>query len=220
MIKKTICFIPARSGSKGIKNKNLKKIGNRSLLEITINQAIKSKIFSKIIVSSDSKEILKQAQNLNVLAIKRSDKNSGDNSSTDSALLETVTRLNFKYDDIIILQVTSPLRKISTIRKFKNYCVKNNLNSCCTVTVTDEQIGLKQKFFDPLIQKKKRRRQLRKKFIFENGLIYFINKDYFLKNKKIYPNKNWDYFITERYESLDINSAQDLKIAKLIYNKF
>ena len=41
---KTICFIPARKGSKRIQNKNLKKINNKTLIEITINQAIKSRI--------------------------------------------------------------------------------------------------------------------------------------------------------------------------------
>ena len=58
-----ICFIPARSGSTRLKNKNLKKINKLSLTEITINQAIRSKLFKKkdIILSSDSSKILKIA---------------------------------------------------------------------------------------------------------------------------------------------------------------
>ena len=63
-----IAFIPARKGSKSIKNKNLKLINKKSLVEITIDQAIKSKIFKRVILSSDSKKILeigKKKKNFN-----------------------------------------------------------------------------------------------------------------------------------------------------------
>ena len=52
----TICIIPARSGSKRIKDKNIKKIGNKHLITHVINIARASKIFDKIIVSTDSKK--------------------------------------------------------------------------------------------------------------------------------------------------------------------
>ena len=55
----TICIIPARKNSVRIKNKNLLKISNKSLVEICINVAKKSKLFKEIILSSDSKKILK-----------------------------------------------------------------------------------------------------------------------------------------------------------------
>ena len=51
-----LCIIPARSGSKGIKNKNLKKIKNKSLIELSYDIALKSKIFTNIVVSTDSKK--------------------------------------------------------------------------------------------------------------------------------------------------------------------
>ena len=53
----SICIIPARSGSKGIKNKNIKKINGIPIISIVIKNAIKSKLFKRIIVSTDSKEI-------------------------------------------------------------------------------------------------------------------------------------------------------------------
>ena len=55
---RTLAIIPARGGSKGIPNKNILKIGNKPLIHYTINRALESKLTSKIIVSSDSKEIL------------------------------------------------------------------------------------------------------------------------------------------------------------------
>ena len=66
--KRFICIIPARSGSKGIKNKNIKIIGGKPLIYWTINAAIKSKFFSKVIVSTDSPQI-KRLVKINVFVI-------------------------------------------------------------------------------------------------------------------------------------------------------
>ena len=55
---KNICFIPARSGSKGIKNKNVQKIKNKTLIEYAYEVAKKSKIFDKIVLSTDSEKYL------------------------------------------------------------------------------------------------------------------------------------------------------------------
>ena len=68
---KVFCFIFARGGSKRIPNKNLLKINNKSLLEITLNLAKKVKKIDKIFVSSDSKKILRIAKKNNVQIIKR-----------------------------------------------------------------------------------------------------------------------------------------------------
>ena len=69
-----IAFIPARKGSKSIKNKNLKSINKKSLVEITIDQALKSKIFKKIILSSDSNKILDIGKKKKILTIKETKK--------------------------------------------------------------------------------------------------------------------------------------------------
>ena len=61
-MKKFVALIPARGGSKGIKNKNLVKINNKPIVDIAIDYAISSKLFSKIILSSDNKKILNRAK--------------------------------------------------------------------------------------------------------------------------------------------------------------
>ena len=71
---KTICFIPARKGSKRVKDKNLRKINNKTLIEITINQAKKTRLFSDILLSSDSSKILKIGKKLKITSIMRSKK--------------------------------------------------------------------------------------------------------------------------------------------------
>ena len=213
----TICFIPARGGSKGIKNKNLQKLKKKTLLEITIELALQSRKFKKIIVSSDSSKILNIASRYKeILVLKRSKKNSKDFSTTDEALVECLKEINLNFENIVILQVTSPLRRINTLKKFLDHCISRNIKTCCTVTKIDESISLDGTFYSPIL-KKIRRRQLRKKFMYENGLIYFVKKKFFLQRKKIYPDNNWSYFETNRYESIDINNYDDLIISRLIY---
>ncbi len=124
---KTICFIPARKGSTRLKNKNLRKINNVSLTEITINQAKKSGVFKDIILSSDSNLILDIGRKLKISCHKRNKLNSTKYSTTDSALLETIKKIKYQYDNIIILQVTSPLRNFKTIKNFLNFCIKKKL---------------------------------------------------------------------------------------------
>ena len=74
--KNFICFIPAKSKSSRIKNKNLKKLNNKTLVEITINQAKSSNLFSNkdIVLSSDSKSILKIGKKLRIKTLLRSKK--------------------------------------------------------------------------------------------------------------------------------------------------
>ena len=99
--KNLICTICARSGSKGIKNKNLQLINGLTLLEITIIQAKKSKLFSKIIVSSDSKRVLQIAKNYDVdFVINRSSKLSGDKVSKIDVIKDAVNKTETYFNFI------------------------------------------------------------------------------------------------------------------------
>ena len=219
----TIAFIPARKGSKSIKNKNLKLINNKSLVELTINQAKKSKLFKKIILSSDSRTIINLGNKKKILTILRPKRISSDKSLTEAALFHAVNYLYLRkinFENIIIMQPTSPLRKLNTLKKFLKICLNKKFTHALTVSKLDHNISVKNKknIFIPIVNKNIRRRQDRKSFFYENGLIYFLKTKNFLKNKKIYSSK-WKYIETELYESLDINNLNDLKIARLLYNK-
>ena len=126
---KYLCFIPARSGSTRLKNKNLKKINNKTLVDITIDLAKKSKIFNNknIILSSDSSKILNIGKKYKIKCLKRSKKNSRSISKADDAISETLKEISADYEGIFILQVTSPLRRLSTLKKFRIYCEKKKI---------------------------------------------------------------------------------------------
>lgn len=107
-----IAIIPARSGSKGIPDKNIKIINGKPLIWWSIN-ALENSNVNRIIISTDSsyyKEIIENFNFSKVEIIIRSKKNSSDISSTESVLIETIKKLELK-DDIILVQATSPLTK-------------------------------------------------------------------------------------------------------------
>jgi CMP-N-acetylneuraminic acid synthetase len=212
--KKILCFIPARKGSARLVNKNLKKINGKSLVEITILQAVKSKIFEDIILSSDSKKILGIGKKFNITCFERTKKNSNNKSTTDSALLETLYKYKGEYDFIVLLQVTSPLRKLSTIKSFVYFCLKNNIQNCLTVSEINDNISHPNKSFFLPLKKKRQRTQDKKPYLAENGLIYFFSKYQFLKHKRIFSGKRWNIFVTNKYESIDINSKNDYIICR------
>ena len=117
-----LCTICMRSGSKGLKNKNLIKINNKYLMEYTINQAKKSKLFDHISVSTDSIKISNLAKKFGIISVfKREKKLSGDKVGKveviKNLLFKTEKKNNCKYDVICDLDVTSPLRYISDIKK-------------------------------------------------------------------------------------------------------
>ena len=131
---RNIIIIPARSGSKRLKNKNLLKLENKTLVERTIIFSQKVKDVDKIIVSSDHEDILKyQKKFKNITFIKRPQKLS----SSKSLLIDTVKHLyklsKKDFKNVLILQPTSPFRSISLINnKWKKFIkLKKNINLLC-----------------------------------------------------------------------------------------
>ena len=123
-----VALIPARAGSKGIKNKNLKKINNKSLTELAIDVAKKSKIFDKIILSSDSKKILRLAIKNKIISHLRSKNLSSDKSNILDTILNIKEKFQFKKNFyLFILEPTSPLRKVSQIKQAHRMILKKKI---------------------------------------------------------------------------------------------
>ena len=129
--KKILCIIPARAGSRRIKNKNLLRLSNQTLVELAFNVAKKSKICDYIFISSDKAKIAKKLP-----WIKRSKKLSGpkvDISDVISeALIKTELKLKIKFDYIICLQPTSPIRNFNMLKALLTSVIKNKANGGIT----------------------------------------------------------------------------------------
>jgi len=112
MREKPICFIAARGGSKGVPGKNLKKIGGHSLLAHTVKKALKSKIFSHVIVSTEDKKIAKVAKQSGAeVPFIRPKYLATDNATTTDVILHAIKKLEamgFRFDIIVNLDVTVP----------------------------------------------------------------------------------------------------------------
>lgn len=114
--RKIVAFIPARSGSRRVKSKNIKKLCGHPLLAYTIEQAHLSGIFERIFVSTDSEDIAKVARRYGAEVIHRPDWTAQDDSPdyewVHDALLQTMA---IKYDAYAILRPTNPFRTVASI---------------------------------------------------------------------------------------------------------
>ena len=227
MKKKILCTICARKNSKGLKYKNLKKISNKPLVTITLEHAIKSKLFDNIVVSSDSKTIEKICKKKRVFFIDREKKLSGSYISKidviKDALKKSEKTYKQKYDLIVDLDVTSPLRKISDIKKAINLFNKSKYHNL--VSGSDSR---KNPFFNQVFKKQNRislvkntkkrivSRQLAPKVFDLNASIYIWKRYTLLNNKKLI-NKKTGIFKMKAERSIDIDDKLDFKIVKYIF---
>ena len=106
---KVLGIIPARKNSKGIKNKNLKKLNGKPLIEYTIESAIKSKI-NHIIITSDIKSLSNYDDDKRVTFISRPERLCKSNTEMNEVVDHTLNIVKKKFDIFVILQPTSPIR--------------------------------------------------------------------------------------------------------------
>lgn len=109
---KIVCLILARGGSKGISGKNIRNLNGKPLISYVIEEA--KKLSFPVYVSSDSQEILDVSKSLGVNAIRRSDKNSQDDSKSIDAVQEFISKVD--TDFVVLLNACCPLTKAEDIK--------------------------------------------------------------------------------------------------------
>ena len=219
---KKICFIFAREGSTRLKNKNLKLLNHKPLIFYSINLAKRSKLFSDIYVSSDSKKILEYAKKQNVKTIERPKFLAGKNSKEFLAWKHAVKYLKLKkvkFDIFVSLPSTSPLRKIKDIQNCINKIKKKN-QLATTFYYSDFYDNIK------ILKSKNKIKFISSKTIFEkrkrlgvlNGMVYVTTPKYILKYKDLFGGQ---LLLEEipKLISIEINSAEDLNIVKSLIKK-
>ena len=226
---KILCTICARGNSKGIKNKNIKFLNGYPLIKYTIEQALNSKIFDEIVVSSDSNKILTLAKKYGVhnLILRpkelASDK-AGKLESIKHALKKVENQNQNKYDVVIDLDVTSPLRKVSDIKKALSLFLKSKASTVISATpskknpyynqVTQSVKGVK------LVKSKKAifRRQDAPKIYDLNASIYIYRRSSLIKSKTIYTKHSQLYIMPEE-RSIDIDNMLDFQLVEYLMKK-
>ncbi|MDF2868544.1 MAG: neuA [Anaerocolumna sp.] len=226
---KHLAIIPARSGSKGVKDKNIKLLDGKPLMAYTIEAALLSGIYDEVHVSTDSLEYAEIAKNYGgKVPFLRSPVLSGDNSSTWDAIIEVIQKyesINMDFDLITLLQPTSPLRTCEDIKKAYDIFIMKNANSVVSICEVDHSPlwcnTLPQDLsMDNFIKKEllEKGRQKLDTYYRINGAIYMFSKEYFMKHKNIYHQNCYGY-IMDKYHSVDIDDEMDFLIASTIVNK-
>ena len=221
---KYLTFIPARSNSKGLKNKNLKTISGKKLIEITINFVKELNIKNNyIFVSTDSEKILRISKNCGAnVDFLRSKKLSKSNSILDDAIFEFLNSKKFRdinFEFLILLMPTQPFRSkqsfLKAIKLINNKKLKSVI-SVKTLNRSDDHIFKKEK---NILKIKKKIKSVNRQFIKSNftpcGCFYITKLDEFKKKRSFYNNKT---FGIETYfpQNLDIDNIYDLNLARII----
>lgn len=227
--KKIIAIVPARGGSKGIKLKNLRKIKKKTLIWHVAKIIKKIKVIDKAIVSTDHPKIAREAikSGLEVPFV-RPKKLSGDKVADVPVLLhalKTYEKKNkMKFDIILMLQPTSPVRKIKDITDCIKILISKRADAVWTVNEIDlkfnplKQLNIKNNQLFHIIkrgEKIKGRQQLKNTYI-RNGVCYAIKRDTFIKYKSLMGKKCIPKIIKNVTSNID--SIKDLKEAEKLFN--
>lgn len=219
-----ITIIPARKGSKSIKNKNIINYKGKPLIYHSIKTALKSKLINTVVVSTDSKKYQSMVIKFGASApFLRPNKYSNDNSSDRDFIIHASKFLISKnnYPDLIVLlRPTTPNRDIKIVNKgiklfIKNFKKYDSMRSVSKFNQPPQKLFMiKNKtlkgFFDKQLKGEYHSypRQKYTKTYLPNGYIDILKPSFFLNNK----NKLWGKiqpFLTN--ETLDIDSQSDLK---------
>tara|TARA_B100001540_G_C15712422_1_gene599195 strand:- start:4 stop:720 length:717 start_codon:yes stop_codon:yes gene_type:complete len=228
-----ICLICARENSKGLKNKNIKKFNGIPLIAKTIIQAKEMKIFKQIIVSTDSKKIMKISDNWGAkIPFKRPDYLAKDDSSEFEVwrhACKFLKKNETPIDLLVCLPCTSPLRKISDVKKAIKLYKKGNCDTIIGITESSRNpffnmiILNKKKNAEIIIKNKKniiRRQDAPKSFDITTNF-FVINPTFILSKKnKHYIQGRVKTININKINSIDIDTQFDFEIAEFLEKKY
>lgn len=220
---KRIAIIPARSGSKGLKDKNIIDLCGKPLIAYSIEAALETGLFDHVIVSTDSEHYAEIAQHYGAEVMMRGEALSNDKATTFMVLEDILkNRLQESIDYFVLLQPTSPLRTSKHITeaiekfeaKIENFdflvSMKEAEHAKVLVNPIDDDESLK--YFDTDFSNY--RRQGYKDYS-PNGAIFIAKPDSYLEQKHFFGAKALSYIMSAE-DSVDIDGALDLIIAKSI----
>lgn len=221
--KKIIAMIPARAGSKGIKDKNIKNLCGKPLLAYSIEVALQCDYIDEVFVSTDSTVIQETAQHYGAaVPFLRSRELASDEAKIIDALLFTLDKLKEQgeeYDYVMLLQPTQPIRTVGLLRELIEKMIDEDLESLVTVCPAEESPILMRTMDEQgrltsiLHTTSTVRRQDFPSFYKVNGSVYMnkINDNF---NKDTSLNDNAYGFLMSGKESIDIDTMCDFEKAE------
>ena len=219
---KKIAIIPARSGSKGLKDKNIIDLRGKPLMAYSIEAALKSGCFDRVIVSTDSEKYGEIAEAFGAEVMYRGEALSSDTATTYMVIEDILHRTEGDVDYFVLLQPTSPMRTERHVREavelfegnFDKFdflvSVKEAEHAAVLVKPIDGDMSLK--YFDTDFSSY--RRQSYKDYS-PNGAFFIAKPDRYLERKHFFGEKTLAY-IMDKAASVDIDDRIDYELAKIL----
>lgn len=222
---KHMAIIPARSGSKGVKNKNIKELNGKPLMAYTIEAALKSDIFDCVHVSTDSEQYAAVAEKYGAEEPFLRKKNlAGDASSTWDVLRWTVEeyeKRGIQFDTVTLLQPTSPMRNEENIKEAFDIFEKKSADAVISVCELEHAIQICNKLGENgsmchfIDSNKIGARQQLETYYRLNGAIYIQKTELLMSRENLYGEKSYAY-VMDQMHSVDIDSELDFLFAETL----
>lgn len=228
---KILGLIPARGGSKGVPKKNIKMLGGKPLLQYTSEVALKSKLLSKVVLSSDDEEIIEVGKRIGLeVPFKRPTNLAEDKSPTLPVILHALEFYEKQcvfFDAVCLLQATSPFRTLDLLDKAIEKFSESSTDSLVSVLEVPHEFNPHWTFtLNPKSNLKiatgeeeiiTRRQDLPKAY-FRDGSIY-ITKTSVLKEQKSLYGKSISYIESSKENYVNIDTLEDWEKAELMLER-
>ena len=217
-----LAIIPARGGSKRLSRKNILDLNGNPLITYSIEAGLKSQYIDKVIVSSDDDEILDVSNRYGVDGLRRPTYLATDTATSFDAIKHTIENLK-RYDYIILLQPTSPLRSSKHIDEAIELLEEKNADAIISVCEMehsplwsnnlDDSLSMKGFLKDEVLNKRSQDLDIYYRL---NGAIYICKVDRLLEQKSFFLKDNIFAYVMDRGNSIDIDEKIDFDFVSLL----
>ena len=225
---KVLAITLARGGSKGIKNKNIAILHGKPLIEYTITEAMKSRLVTDYIVSTDSKAIASCAKSLGAnVPFMRPEELATDTATSADALVHATLACEelykTRYDLVVELMCTNPFKTVTDIDSCIDIALTKGCDSVIGVTRVEEFHPARLKRLEDgyikdfcVEEKSSRRQDLRPYAYIRNGSIYAINRDRLVNDNYRFGGENSIGFEMPWDRSINVDSRFDMICAEAL----
>ena len=220
--RRIVAVIPARSGSKGVKDKNIRTLAGVPLITHTVRAAMSSSLIARTIVTTDSEKIaaIASANGAEIPFIRPAEL-SDDDSTTNEVVAHLISELGFKNELLVLLQPTSPLRLAhhidEAIQKFIAGDYKSLVSICEIEKSPFWQYWIEDDELRPILENKdvSSLRQHQRKAYSPNGAIYIVEAKHFAMMNKFIGVRTGHY-VMDKKSSFDIDDLLDFEICEYL----
>jgi CMP-N,N'-diacetyllegionaminic acid synthase len=226
MARKTLAVIAARGGSKGIPHKNLLDLCGKPLIAWTVEQARAARGVDVVAVSSDSDNILAAAEAAGAIGVRRPEDISGDLASSESAWLHALNATDERmgrFERIVALQATSPIRESSDIEDALATFDRDHLDSLLSVCEVEDYFNWRIGASGPEpinydYHNRRMRQQIEKRYL-ENGSFYVLIPS-LLREQNNRLGGKIGFHVMDRHKMFQIDRPEDVKLCAAIMRSY